>query len=267
MSTIYIESNSEGIFIIDNTGIRSTEPVEVTSYWEGDTLKLKGVNAGNSNMIITITNGVITSTSTNNSNVVISNCNNLFGGLFGHVNTMQIGNMTNNNGMIVTNNDEYVTIGGVRYKREGTSPSTPPANSNKKIFSEDWSKTGRTNIVLGGLLTNRPGQFHINCSLDESCDISGCGSVYVVVYGNHPKTALDISLVGSGDVIGKGCFRRVKANLSGTGDISGFHALEQLRVQLAGSGDIKLTHDPKCHVQKSLSGSGDLYISQRNFQY
>ena len=252
-TSINIESNSSGIFIIDNVGIRSTEPIELkSSHWEGNTLKIEGP-PNSSNMVISNGN-IVTSNSnfTSNSNIVISNGNNMFG-IFGRANNISIGGMHDGN--------EYVTIGDVRYKREGSV-----SNSNKKIFSENWSETGKTDVFLEGISISGGGKYHVNCSLGETCDIDNCGSGDIDICGNHQKSFLTISLVGSGDIRGNGIFNKISANLNGSGDINGFHAIKQLRVRLVGSGDIKITHDPDCSVQKNKIGSGDIKLYSRTYK-
>lgn len=233
-SPINIDTNCSGTFIVDAEGIRSTEPIDLKrAYWDGNTFHLKGENSGMNN-------------------VVIHNGTNMFNGLFGSVGQMTIGSISG-----ISNTSEYVTIDGVRYKREGNV-----SRSDETMFNEPWSKTGRENVVLEGISMSGDAKFEVKIPLDESCDIDASGASSVDVYGDNSDSTLNISLSGATRVSGNGRVKKLVSSLSGASNVNGFTAVKQLRAKASGASNINLKYVRGCAVNKHQSGVAAINLNE-----
>jgi hypothetical protein len=134
--------------------------------------------------------------------------------------------------------------------------TTPELKAVRLFGSGDIEVGGFKDLDQFDISLNGSGDIQFKDDIQSlSMTIKLAGSGDIMVQGS--ATALDVSLAGSGDVqADKLRAHDAVVKVAGSGDVS-IHADGEVRARIAGSGDVSIHGEPS-HVQKNVSGSGDV---------
>lgn len=152
-----------------------------------------------------------------------------------------------------------VYINGVRID---SSSFNNNINSNAKVFSRTWEELSLKNPTLSSIDISGSADFEVNISLDEDCDLCISGSGSITINGDNKQSSVMATVTGSGDISGDSKLKKLIAQVTGSGDIKDFKVEKTVKARVTGSGDIKVYSMSGCNVDKSVTGSGKVKVTQ-----
>jgi hypothetical protein len=122
---------------------------------------------------------------------------------------------------------------------------------NKRHTGSDWNWMGHKKIVV-----------YVTVRDINSVEISGSGNVSFKD-GLHAKS-LNISVSGSGDVVGKVETKELACDISGSGNMKLSGHAESSSISVSGSGDYSAREVATASTSVQVSGSGNASINASN---
>lgn len=223
-SAIDIIINGNGDFKIDNSGIRTKEPISIDSVsWNGN--------------ILTI--------SEHRKTIVENNSCLMIGGVYN-------GNVE----MTTINGKSSIKINGIEYvpDKQTDKRSDKQSDKHEEIFTLDWKDTSYKTPMLQKLDVSGVTKTELDIILHKKCKILASGWASIKINGNHLNTCIKVLASGSSRVEGNGKYKELRLKTSGESFVSGLHIMDKMKVKSSGASHVNINHSSKCIIHRQKSG-------------